>query len=194
MDGEPFKLLSSSVVWACPWYSVRRDDLVLPNGRYGAYFVVQKEPAVWVIPLLAPAAGAPGRLALICNYRHTVKDWCWEIPAGSVKPGQSLEAAAREELRQEVGGTAVALEYLGQSYIANGICNEVGHFYLATGVTLDRPQHEAAEVMEVHVFPISEALRMLRAGAIHDAPSALALHMVADRLEASAGMGAKEQT
>ncbi|MDV7398564.1 hypothetical protein RZS08_44580, partial [Arthrospira platensis SPKY1] len=60
MDSEPFKLLSSKVVWSCPWYSVRRDDLVLPNGRSGAYYVVQKEPAVWVIPLLAPAAGAPG--------------------------------------------------------------------------------------------------------------------------------------
>jgi ADP-ribose pyrophosphatase len=81
-----------------------------------------------------------------------------------------------------VGGTAVALEYLGQSYIANGICNEVGHFYLAKGVTLGQPRHEQAEVMEVHVKPIPEVLRMLRAGEINDAPSALALHMVAPRL------------
>lgn len=174
----PFVTLARNIVWSCPWYSVRRDRLILPNGRHGSYYVVVKAPAVWIIPVTAR-----GQIALLRNYRHTVNDWCWEIPAGSVEPGQTLEEAARAELREEVGGTAEALDYLGQSYIANGISDEVGHFFLATNVTLGEPQHETAEVMEIHLKPIAEVLRMARANEISDAPSALALLLHAARLE-----------
>lgn len=177
----PFQTLSSRIAWSCRWYRVRQDRIVLPDGREGEYNVVEKAPAVWVIPVTSA-----GSIALLRQYRYTVNDWCWEIPAGSVKPGQTLREAALEELREEIGGVAERLDYLGQSYIANGICNEIGYFYLATGVALGRPAHEAAEVIELHLLPIAEVLRMARANLINDAPSALVLLLAAGRLEALA--------
>lgn len=175
----PIKTLSQKVVWSCPWYSVRRDEILLPDGRSGVYNVVQKEAAVWILPVTLEK-----QVVLIRSYRYTVGDWCWEIPAGSLKAGQDAAEAARAELAEEVGGRAQQLEYLGQSYMANGICDEVGHFFLATGVTLGEPDHEAAEVIEVHLKSIAEVLQMARANAINDAPSALVILLCADRLEA----------
>ncbi|HID54344.1 MAG TPA: NUDIX hydrolase, partial [Anaerolineae bacterium] len=124
-----------------------------------------------------------GKIVLLRHYRYTVDDWCWEIPAGGVKPGQTVEEAAREELREEIGGQAQTLERLGQFYTANGICNEVGYYFLATGVSLGIAAHEPAELMEIHPTPAAEVLRMARTGQITDASSALVILLCEAYLE-----------
>ena len=58
----------------------------------GTYNVIQKEPAVWIVPVTVD-----GKMILLNHYRHTVNDWYWEIPVESVKQGQTIEEAAREE-------------------------------------------------------------------------------------------------
>jgi 8-oxo-dGTP pyrophosphatase MutT (NUDIX family) len=175
---RPFKTLSSRIAWSCPWYQVRQDEIVRPDGSPGIYNVIEKADAVWIVPITRD-----GQLALIHQYRYTVDEWCWEVPAGSVKAGQSIEAAAREELREEVGGEAGSLHYVGRFFLANGICNEVGHIFLATGVTLGETHHESAEVMSVHMVALAEAVQMAQTGKISDGPTALAILLCADRLE-----------
>jgi len=174
---KPYKTLSSRIAWSCPWYSVRQDEIELPNGETAVYHTVVKEAAVWIIPV------TPAReIILIRQYRYTVDDWCWEIPAGTKKPEQTLEAAALAELREETGGVPAQMAYVGQFYLVNGICNEVGHIFLATGVELGPTAHEAAEVMAVHTLPVVEVFRMARAGEITDGPSALALFLCENRI------------
>lgn len=167
---KPFQTLTQNIVWQCPWYAVRQDEIRLPDGSHGVYNTIMKGPAVWVVPV-TPS----GDIVLIHHYRYTVDDWCYELPAGGVKPGQRLEEAAREELREEVGGVAGHLAYLGQFYTANGICDEVGHFFLATDVIVGEPTPEPVEVMTIHRKPITEALDMARHGQITDAPSLMVL-------------------
>lgn len=174
---SPFITTVSRVVWSCPWYSVRQDEIILPDGRPGVYNVVQHPGAVWVIPV-TPA----GEIVLLYHYRYTVDDWCWEVPAGGLKPGMSMEETAVAELREEVGGTAEWIEYFGQFYSANGICDEVAHIYIAGGVTLGEPQHEAAEVIQVHPKPVDEVLTMAHTNQISDGPTALALLLTESRL------------
>lgn len=176
---NPFKTISSRIAWSCPWYRVRQDEIITPDGRPGLYNVIEKPDAVWIVPVTVD-----GQIALIYQYRYTVSEWCWEVPAGSVKGDQSIEAAAIEELHEEVGGRAGRLDYIGRFFLANGICNEVGHIFLATDVTLGEPHHEPAEVMSIHLIPVRQALEMARAGQISDGPTALALLLCAGRLAA----------
>ncbi len=175
---RPFRTLSSRVAWACPWYQVRQDVIRLPDGSEGVYNVVEHPGAVWVVPVTAE-----GEVVLLYAYRYTVDDWCWEVPAGSLKAGQLPEEAARAELAEEIGGEAAEWRYIGPFYGSNGISNELGHIYLARGVTLGQPQHEAAEVIEIHRVPVAEALRMAQANEISDGPSALALLLCAPYLQ-----------
>jgi len=176
-QAHPFQTISSRIAWSCPWYRVRQDEIITPDGRPGVYNVVEKADAVWIVPV------TPAReVLMVYQYRYTIDEWCWEVPAGSVEPGQTPEEAAREELREEVGGLDGQLGYIGRFFLANGICNEVGHIFLATGVTSGETHHEAAEVMQVHRIPVARALAMARAGEITDGPSALALLLCADRL------------
>ena len=113
---------------------------------------------------------------------YIVDNWCWEVPAGGLQPGRTLEETALAELKEEVGGTAAWPEYFGRFYTANGICNEVAHVYIAGDVTLGQTQHEAAEVIEVHPLPLEEILSMARANQINDGPTALALLLAETRL------------
>lgn len=171
-DGRspPFQTVNSRVVWTCPWFSVRQDQIVLPDGRPGVYNVVQHPGAAWVVPVTTA-----GEVLLIRHYRYAVDDWCWEVPAGGIREGQTPFEVAREELKQEVGGEATDWEYVGRFYTSNGISNEVGHAYLATGVVQGATGHEPAEVLEIHPTPVEEALAMAQRGEITDGPSALAL-------------------
>ena len=177
MKPRPFKTLSSRVVWSCPWYRVRQDEIVTPDGNPGVYNTITKTDAVWIVPITGK-----GEVVLLYQYRYTVDDWCWEIPAGSMKQGETPEAAARVELREEIGGHAANLEYITRFYPGNGICNEVGHIFLATGVVLGAPAHEVAEVIEVHRKQVADVLHMARSGQISDGPSMLALFLCEDRL------------
>ena len=179
---RPFKTLTSRIAWSCPWYAIRQDEILLPDGSQGVYNTVTTSTAVWILPVTPQ-----GEIVLCRSYRYTVDDWCCELPAGSVKPGQTLEEAALEELHEEVGGRCEALTHLGQFYTANGICDEVGHYFLATDVTLGPTAHEPAEVIEVHIKPIEQVLQMAFAGEITDAPSALVLLQSAEKLRNLSG-------
>lgn len=171
MDSKPYQTISSETVWSCPWYSVRQDGIVTPDGKSGQYNTVMVNPAVWVIPVTNA-----GEIVLIRTYRYTVDAWCWEIVAGGLQAGKSLLETAVSELQEEIGGVAREWQHLGRFYTANGFCNETGHYYLATGVELTQPTaHESTEIIEIHRLPTAEVLRMARGGEITDSPSVAAL-------------------
>jgi len=179
MNMKPYKTISSETVWSCPWYSVRQDGIITPDGKQGQYNTIMVNPAVWVIPVTDS-----GEIVLIRTYRYTVDDWCWEIVAGGLQEGKSLLETAVSELQEEIGGIAKKWQDLGRFYTANGFCNEEGHYYLATGVELTQSTaHESTEIIEIHTLPIAEVLRMVRSGEILDSPSVAALLMAEPQLQ-----------
>ncbi len=165
-----WETLSTRFLWRSRWYNLRQDRLRAPDGHEFTYTLVDHPGAVWVVPVTTD-----GELVLIWQYRYTVDDWCYEVPAGGLSPGLTAVEVARRELLEEVGGTAAELRYVGQFYTSNGISNEVAYVYFATGVELGRAHREPTELMEVRLVSVKEALRMAREGEITDGPSALAL-------------------
>lgn len=162
--------LDSKTLWQSTWYNLRQDRLRTPEGHEFTYTIVDHPGAVWVVPVTAD-----DQVVLIRNYRYTVDEWCYEVPAGGLSSGFSPKQAAHSELLEEVGGEAAAVRYVGKFYTSNGISNEIAYVYLATGVELGETHREPTELMEIHLVPVEEALRMARCGEISDGPSALAL-------------------
>ena len=66
---RPFTTLASRIAWSCPWYRVRQDDILTPDGAPGVYNVIEKTDAVWIVPVTDD-----GHLAMVYQYRYTVDD------------------------------------------------------------------------------------------------------------------------
>lgn len=167
---RPYRTVSSRYLWRSAWYNLRQDQLEAANGSAAVYTVVEKPGGVWIVPVTAG-----GEIVLIEQYRYPVDDWCLEVPAGNIEPGIAPEVMAARELAEEIGGQARELIFVGRFYSLNGICDQVAHVYVALGVALDQPRHEATEHISLRLLSIAEALRMAAAGEINDGPSALAL-------------------
>lgn len=165
----PIQTLNSHTAFSCRWYSVRKDAVLFPDGKQGEYNVVDVIPCIFVVPV-TPA----GDIVLIRHYRHTLKQWVWEIPAGGIEE-QSRDETVIAELREEIGGVASHVSYLGEFFPSNGFSNEIAHLYVAWNVTLGEQQLESAEVITVHPTPLDQVLEMIHTNQLKDAPSALAI-------------------
>lgn len=158
-----------------PWFKVRQDEVVLPNGDPITYTFVEHPGYAMVVPLLDD-----GRVVLERVYRYAVQETVLECPSGGLD-GEPPELAAGRELEEETGWVAGKLSSLGSFYGSDGISDERFHLFLATGLRQSgRIRREPTEQIEIDLVPLERAVRMALEGEIVDAPSALAL-ILADR-------------
>jgi ADP-ribose pyrophosphatase len=125
---------------------------------------------------------ADGRLVLVRQYRYAVGDFLWEAPAGHIDSGESAEEAARRELVEETGYYPHRLQSLLEFYPAPGFTDERMHLFLATELEERQPLPEEDERIEVRLFSVPEALRMVSAHEIRDAKTLIGLALLEERL------------
>ncbi len=103
-DGSPpaARQLSSRVVYANPWLSVREDEFERTDGSTGVYGVVDKQDFAIVV------AEQDGVFHLVEQFRYPIGRRSWEFPMGGWPPGKdgTALALAQAELREETGLTA----------------------------------------------------------------------------------------
>ena len=153
-------------------FRIRADRVCWPDGHEAPYAYVQAVDAVWIVPVTED-----GQVVLIRQFRYTLDDWFWEVPAGGFHDftGSPIDLAKRE-LAEEVGGASDDWLYVGTFRPNISLFDETCHIVLARDVRLDRePQREPGEVIEVHLTPLERALEMVHSGEIVDGHSALAL-------------------
>lgn len=166
--------LDSRTLHAGRVFTIVRDRVRLPNGRETTLEVVRHQPSVILIPL-----PEPGRVVLVRQYRHAIGQWIWELPAGTVEPGEDLEAAARRECAEEVGLHPERVERAGAFYPTPGYCDELMVFFRLTRLTaLQTPAApDDDEVLEPRTFGLDEARRLAAGGGVMDMKTVLGLQL-----------------
>ncbi|MFV0427655.1 MAG: NUDIX domain-containing protein [Beutenbergiaceae bacterium] len=125
------------------------------------------------------------RVLLIRQYRHPVRSYLWEIPAGLLDvPGETLVEAARRELLEEADLRASHWHTLADFYTSPGASNEALRVFLARGlsqVPVSQRHVRTAEEqdMQVHWLPLAEAVDLVLRGAIGN-PSAVVAVLAAN--------------
>ncbi|MDQ3673605.1 MAG: NUDIX hydrolase [Gemmatimonadota bacterium] len=151
------------------------DEVRFPDGSVGELEMIRHPGASAVVPLLSDPAGDDPQVLLIRQYRYAADGYLYEIPAGRLDPGEDPMTCAFRELKEETGCSAAGMEQLFTMYTTPGFTDEKIHVFMATGLKAGESSHEADEFLDLHPMPLSRALRMVEAGEIQDAKTALGL-------------------
>jgi ADP-ribose pyrophosphatase len=167
---EAWRTLTTRDVYANAWIRVREDVAELPDGRTTLYGVVECRPAVGVLPFLDAET-----VVLVGQYRYVARDFCWEMPTGAVRPGESEEAAVQRELAEEAGYEAERLVKLCTFHSSKSVMDETAHLYRADGLRPMTRDGDETEFIEIRAFPFADVVRMVDASQIRDAMTVIAV-------------------
>ncbi|HEY8171948.1 MAG TPA: NUDIX hydrolase [Dehalococcoidia bacterium] len=134
--------------------------------------VVEYGVAVVLVPV-----DVDGRLLLVRQYRHPVRAWLLELPAGGVdERDETPEAAAQRELREETGHRGT-LRRIGGMFLAPGYSEEYQHVYVATDLVEDALDADEDEDLVLERVTVDEALALIDSEQIRDAKSIAGLYI-----------------
>jgi ADP-ribose pyrophosphatase len=164
MPPKPWKTRSSRTVYENPWTRVREDIVEMPNGKQTIYGVIECSDCVGVLPFLDDE-----HVVLVRQYRYVFgENHRWEMPTGGVKPGESLQEAARREMREEVGYDVRELQHVCTYFPSKSIMREIGHLFIGRGLTQVQAVPDETEFLEVAIFPFDQALQLVIDSEIRD--------------------------
>lgn len=176
-EPPPLELLSSELLVGSPWRNIVTDRLRW-DGRETDYTYLGVPRAVFVA-----AVTEDDELLLVQQYRHPVRDWTLEVPAGAVIDGESSLEAAQRELREEAGGDGAAWEHLSTFFSSSAHLSLRSDAWLATGVVVGESEPDEDERLALVRLPLEEALRTARRGGFAEGQTALTILLAAERLE-----------
>jgi 8-oxo-dGDP phosphatase len=165
-----YEVVSSEERYKGKIFRVITDRVTMPDSEVVPRDVVEKLGAVGVVAL-----DEQGRVVLVRQYRHAVRQYLWELPAGLIDvDGEELPDLARRELMEEADLHAGRVEHLIDLYLSPGFTNERIRLFMAYDLT-DVPEdgrhtREAEEAeLEMRLVPLAEAVEMIMKGEITNA-------------------------
>jgi 8-oxo-dGDP phosphatase len=168
---------------------VRTDEVTMPDGSSARRDYQTHPGSVAVLAL-----DTEGRVLVLRQYRHPVRQRLWEIPAGLLDvPGEHPLHAAQRELYEEAYSKADDWRVLADVYTTPGGSDEAVRIFLARDVSeAEGERYEVANEeadMELARVPLDELVRGVFAGELHNnclVVGVLALHsaLAGDGIEA----------
>ena len=162
--------MAREIVFRAKKFQIALDATPLPDGRTVPRHLILHPGAVAVLPVLDA-----DHICLLRNFRPAVGEELWEIPAGTLDPGEPPDGAAVRELAEEAGYHAARWRKLREFYASPGILSERMYLYVAEGLTPGPQRLEADEHIEPRVVPWRDALGWALDGTIRDAKTLVAL-------------------
>jgi ADP-ribose pyrophosphatase len=149
-------------------YKGTRVDMALrtvatASGKHLVREVVLHPGAVIILPVLKD-----GRIVMIRNLRHTVGQWLWELPAGTLEPPEPPEICAGRELIEETGYQAGDIQPFGWFYTSPGILTEKMYAFIAAGLTPGPQALEENETITVEALTPDRIMQMIESNEVVD--------------------------
>ncbi|BBY08635.1 NUDIX domain-containing protein [Mycobacterium noviomagense] len=164
MAEHVFETISSEILHTGKIFALRKDRVVMPDGKIVNREVVEHYGAVGVVAL-----DDDDNIPLVYQYRHPFGRRLWELPAGLLDVhGEAPHLTAARELQEEAGLKAETWQVLADLDSTPGFSDESVRVYLATGLTdVGRPQgHDEEADMTLQWYPLAEAVRRVFSGEI----------------------------
>jgi ADP-ribose pyrophosphatase len=149
-------------------FTVQVESITLPLGHTLEAEIIRHPGSVVLVPVTDE-----GSIVLVRQYRPALGRWAWELPAGSLKPGEDPRAAAARECQEETGLVPATLEPTGAFFPTPGYCDEEMNFYVARGLRAPAEEDPAVskdddEDIEARPFTPDDIEAMIARGDIID--------------------------
>jgi 8-oxo-dGTP pyrophosphatase MutT (NUDIX family) len=158
----PYQVLSTEERFRGAIFSVVSDEVTMPGGGSARRDYTRTLGAAAVV-----AVDDDDRVVLVRQYRHAIRAYTWEIPAGLCDVrGESGVATAQRELAEEADLVADTWHLLVEVHPSPGISDELTRVFLARGlgpvVDTDRHvrEHEEAD-LTLRWVDLDEAVAMV---------------------------------
>src|ERR1035437_711655 len=171
------KLLSSKLAYKGKVFKVFTDTLIEPGGHRNVRDVIRHNGSVVILAVDESRNPADQDVVLAREYRHAAGQFLIELPAGSRNPGEAPLAAAKREMIEETGYRAKRWTMLLKYFASPGFLGEWMQIYLARDIREGEAKLEEDENLEVFRMPLSEAMRMVAEGKIHDGKTLIGLSL-----------------
>jgi len=170
-----WSVVSSEIVYRCAIFALRRDRSRSPrSGQTHEFHVLEAGDWVNVVPLTAD-----GRVVLVRQFRHGIRDLTLEVPAGLIDPiDASPAAAAARELREETGYASPHLVPLGVVHPNPAILNNRCHMFVAYDAQpVAAPQWDRTEELIIETVRRDELPHLILSGAVSNALTLVAFQL-----------------
>lgn len=167
------RILKSQTVYRGKVIQLKVEEVMEPDGCETKRAVVYHPGSAVVIPYLPD-----GRIILVRQYRHAVRQSLWELVAGGIEKGETPRQTAQRELREETGYRARRVKPLIEFYPSPGIMSEEMHLFEAHGLTPAPSPADADERIETGIFTFSELMEMVRGKQLKDGKTLVGLMWV----------------
>ena len=161
------ELLARTTVYKGRIFQLEIDVVKLPTGHTIDMEIVRHPGSVVLLPI-----PEPGTIILIRQYRYTIDRWIWELPAGSLKPGEDPDTAAARECEEEIGLAPAKITRLRGYYPTPGFCDEEMIYYRCEDLRQPAPDSTAKkdddEEIEPRTFTLDQARALVMSGEIVD--------------------------
>jgi ADP-ribose pyrophosphatase len=97
------------IVYRGKVFNLVRENVILENGTTTDVEFIEHPGATAIIPFLDDT-----RIVLLKQYRHALKKYIWEIPAGTLDPQEDIISCAKRELIEETGYSAGKWQTVGE--------------------------------------------------------------------------------
>jgi ADP-ribose pyrophosphatase len=144
-------------------FNLINENYTLENGVTTDMDFIQHPGAAAMVPMLNQT-----EVVLIKQYRHAIREFIWEIPAGTLDPRESPINCAKRELIEETAYSADDWHQLGTITPLPGCSNERIHIFLASELKPAKQDLDEDEMLNVHKMELSAAMQMILAGEISD--------------------------
>jgi ADP-ribose pyrophosphatase len=171
------KVNNRKIVYQGKVFELIRENVTLENGTTTDVEFIEHPGATAIIPFLDDT-----RIVLLKQYRHALKKYIWEIPAGTLDPQEETISCAQRELIEETGYSADRWHKLGEITPLPGYSDERIHIFLARDLQPAEQHLDKDEIINVHEVNFTEALDMIKRGEIQDGKSIAGLYLASNSI------------
>ncbi|HUR48406.1 MAG TPA: NUDIX hydrolase [Acidimicrobiales bacterium] len=159
-----WKVHGERFVYESDWMSVALVDIELPDGERFEHHALRSVSRAAGTVIHDPDRG----VLMLWRHRFIPDTWGWEIPAGKVDEGESLEAAAIRESVEETGWRPRSVRPLISYTPMGGLCDQVFDVFLAEAADYVGEPESRHESDRIDWLPVPKILELIREGDIKD--------------------------